>query len=107
MMSENIRMFRTATGEDVIAEYVETTELGDVYKNPVQLIAVPPRENSNQQNIGFAPFPAFNKPLSDIKITFNPDRIVFYIEIDQEFLEQYNTIFGHITTPSPKFILGK
>lgn len=106
-MSENIRMFRTATGEDVIAEYVETTELGDVYKNTIQLIAIPSRENPGAQNIGFAPFPAFNKPMSDTKITFNADRIVFYIDIDPEFLDNYNSVFGNIVTPSPKFILGK
>lgn len=106
-MSDNIKMFRTATGEDVIAEYVETNEFGDVYKNPIQLIAVPSRETPGAQNIGFAPFPAFNKPMSDIKITFNADKIIFYIDIDEEFLNQYKTVFGHIVTPSSSFILGK
>ena len=27
----DIRMFRTSTGEDVIGEYIESTDLGDIY----------------------------------------------------------------------------
>jgi hypothetical protein len=106
-MSENIRMFRTATGEDVIAEYVETTELGDVYKNAIQLVIVPSRTNPQEQSYAFAPFPHYSQKGSDLKLTFNKERIVFFIEVEDEFLGQYNSVFGHITTPSPKFILGK
>jgi hypothetical protein len=61
----------------------------------------------NQQNIGFAPFPAFVKPKTDVTITFPVDKIAFYISLDPVFEAQYKEIFGHITTPSPKFILGK
>ena len=106
-MSENIKMFRTATGEDVIAEYIETTADGDVYKNVIQLVIVPSRSNPQEQSYAFAPFPHYSQPNSDLKMTFNKDRIVFFIEVEDAFLEQYNSVFGHITTPSPKFILGK
>ena len=106
-MSENIKMFRTATGEDVIAEYVETTSEGDVYKNAIQLVIVPSRANPEEQSYAFAPFPHYIQKGSDLKLTFNKERIVFFIEVEDDFLQQYNSVFGNLTAPSPKFILGK
>ena len=104
---ENIRMFRTATGEDIIAEFEETTEYGDVYKNAIQLIVVPSKDSPGQQNFGFAPFPQFVKPKGDSKLTMNPDKgIIFYIDIEPDFLDQYNQVFGNIVAPSQKIFLG-
>ncbi len=103
----DIRMFRTVTGEDVIGEYVATSEFGDEYINVIQLVVVPSRENANQQNIGFAPFPAFVKPKTDVTITFPVDKIAFYISLDPEFEAQYKEIFGHIVTPTSTFLIGK
>lgn len=102
----DIRMFRTISGEDVVAEYVETNEFGDVYINAIQLIVVPSKKNADEQSYAFAPFPQFAKPKSDAKLTINSSLIGFYIDIDEEFLVQYNTIFGHIMTPTSKIILS-
>lgn len=103
----DIRMFRTVTGEDVIGEYVETTDLGDVYLNVIQLVVIPSREVAGQQNMGFAPFPAFVKPKTDVKITFPRDKIAFYIDLDPEFENQYKEVFGHIVTPTSSILTGK
>ena len=98
-------MFRTIAGEDVIAEYVETTSEGVVYKNAIQLVVVPSSRNPNEQSYAFAQFPQYAQPKSESKITFNGSLISFYIDIDEQFLDQYNTIFGHITAPDPKIII--
>lgn len=104
----DIRMFRTIGGEDVIAEYVETTDEGHVFINAIQLVIVPSRERPGEQSYAFSPYPQYSQPKSDARITFNPNiGIQFGITPDEQFLEQYNSIFGHISTPSPKFILGK
>lgn len=103
----DIRMFRTSTGEDVIGEYVETTDLGDIYANVIQLVVVPSRDNSGAQNIGFAPFPAFVKPKTDVKITFPVSNIAFYVDLDPEFENQYKEIFGHVVTPTQSLFVGK
>ena len=100
-----IKMFRTLTGEDVIGEYIETNEFGDVYANVIQLIVVPSRENPSQQNIGFAPFPAFVKPKAQVNLTF--PSIAFYIDLDPEFENQYKEIFGHVVTPTQNIFTGK
>jgi len=103
----DIRMFRTVTGEDVIGEYIETTEFGDVYLNVIQLVIVPSQEIPGQQSMGFAPFPAFVKPKTDVKLTFPKDKIAFYITLDPEFEAQYKEVFGHIVTPSSAILTGK
>lgn len=100
-------MFRTATGEDVVGEFVEKTDQGEVYKNTIQLVIVPSQTNQGTQSYAFAPFPHYAKPKSEIKITFPSASIVFYSEIESDFLDQYNGIFGNIVTPTPKFVLGK
>lgn len=102
-----VKMFRTISGEDVIAEYVETIEDGDVYINAIQLVVVPSKQNPNEQSYGFAPFPQYAQPKSKGKITFNKSVISFFIEIEDQFIEQYNIIYGHIVTPPSKIILGK
>lgn len=102
----DIRMFRTATGEDVIAEYVETSDLGDVYINAIQLVIVPSKAKPGEQSYGFSPFPQYSQPKNTGKLYINKDRIVFFIDIDDQFLEQYNTVFGHIVAPTPKIFLG-
>ena len=71
----DIRMFRTISGEDVVAEYVESTDKGDVYINAIQLIVVPSKKNPDEQSYAFAPFPQVSKPKSDAKITINPSLV--------------------------------
>jgi hypothetical protein len=104
----NINMFRTISGEDVIAEFLDVDGDGNhVYKNAIQLVVVPSQENSREQKFGLAQFPHYSPPKSDAKIRFNPSLIAFYIDVDEHLLDQYNTIFGHIVAPSPKIILGR
>jgi uncharacterized membrane protein len=98
----DIKMFRTISGEDIIAECIEE----NVYINAIQLVVVPSKKNHNEQSYGFAPFPQYSQPKSDAKITFTPSNIVFFIDVDEQFLEQYNSIYGNIMAPSPKIFLG-
>lgn len=100
-------MFRTISGEDVVAEYVGTDDKGDVYINAIQLIVVPSKSKPGEQSYAFAQFPAYAKQKSEGKIYFNKNLISFYIDVDESFSDQYNSIFGHIVAPSPKIILGR
>ena len=104
----DVRMFRTIGGEDVIAEYVKTTEQGDVFINAIQLVIVPSRERPGEQSYAFSPYPQYAQPESKAEITFNANLgIQFYITPDEQFLDQYNKVFGKIVTPSQKIFTGK
>lgn len=103
----DVRMFRTISGEDVIAEFVESVDGRDVYINAIQLVVVPSRQNPEEQSYGFAPFPSYSQPKTEGKLQVKPELIPFFIDVDEQFLDQYNTVFGHIVAPTPKIILGR
>lgn len=96
----SIKTIKLVTGEDVMAEYNETN--GDVtLTNPVQITLVPTR-NSNQPNFGFVPFPLTS---SDKQITINKSHILFVAEPAEDFLNQYNSIFGAGIITPPKGLI--
>ena len=49
----NIKLITFNTQQTIIAEIIDEGDVGVVVKNPVQVIAVPPR-NANDQEIGRA-----------------------------------------------------
>jgi len=102
----NIKMFRSISGEDIIGEFVEIDSEGNsVYKNTIQLVVVPSKQNPTEQTYAFAAFPQYAQPNSDLKVRFNSNLISFYIDVDEQFLDQYNSIFGNIIAPEPKILL--
>lgn len=107
----DIKMFRTATGEDIIAEYVGE-EIQDsfinrvyVFTNAVQLVIIPPKAGQQHSSYGFAPFPQYAKPKNELNLYFTKDQIVFFIDIEKEFLDQYLQIFGGVITPEEKKLI--
>ena len=96
----DVKCVRLITGEDVIAEFENDGEKVSLI-NPVQVLRVP-GGGTDQPNFGFIPFPLVS---NDKTIVINNDKIVFVCEPSEEFLNQYNTIFGNIITPSSKIII--
>ncbi len=97
----NIKMFRLITGEDIIAELKD-----GVYINVVQLMIVPSKTNPQDVNYGFAPFPSYARPKSDKKLYINENHIVYWVDIEEDFLEQYNMVFNHVVAPTPQIFTG-
>ena len=96
----NIKCIRIITGEDIIADYTESN--GTVkLENPVRVSMVPGGANG-QPNFGFLPFPLVS---NDKLIEITLDKIVFVCEPAEEFLVQYNSIFGNIIAPTQSLIL--
>ena len=105
MRDKDVVMFRTISGEDVIGEVVSSDNSYMRFKNVIQLMVVPSKTNPQEVNYGFAPYPQYARPKSDAEIKFNVSNIVFFIDIDQDFLDQYNMVFGNVVAPSPKIIV--
>lgn len=101
----NIKMFRTISGEDVIAEIIDSEEEFLNCKNIIQLMLIPSKANPQEVNYGFAPYPQYARPKSEAIVSFNKNNIVFFVDIDEDFLEQYNAVFNNIVAPSAKIIL--
>lgn len=103
-MALNIKMLRLLNGEELIAEVVVDSENKAVIKNPIRVVVMPSqtRDPKAAPTIGFAPWLEFAE---DKQIELDKSHILFIVKPVQEFINQYNTIFGGIVAPSSKLIL--
>ena len=85
------------SGEDVIADIVEETTDSIVITDPI--VAVPSQQ---QGQIGFAPWSPL---LQKDKLEVTKKYLVYLGEPQADIIEQYNTMFGKIATPTKKLIL--
>ena len=92
-----VKLIRMWSGEDVITDIVEETNDSYIIENPI--VAVP---SPQEGRIAFAPWsPLLQK--DEIEIT---KKYVVYIgDPQKEIIEQYNTMFGKLSTPTKKLII--
>jgi hypothetical protein len=100
---ENVLVLKLVTGEDIMAE-VESGELGYKVINPVR-IAVMPGPNG-QPNVGFAPWPIHADQEKDSEYIIAKKHVVYEYSPAQEYLNNYNQIFGSgIVLPPTKQLI--
>ena len=92
-----VKLIRMWSGEDVIADIVEDTTDSIVITDPI--VAVP---SQTQGNIAFAPWSPL---LQKDKIEITKKYVVYIGDPQEEIIEQYNTMFGKISTPTKKLIV--
>ena len=96
----NIKALKLVTGEDIVCELIEAEDKFTM-KNPVQVSLVPSRAGG-QPNFGFIPFPLTS---NQKEIEILKDKIMFTCEPAEEFITQYNSIFGSGIITPPKGII--
>ena len=92
-----IKLIRMWSGEDVIADIIEETT--EYYKVENPIVAVP---SPQQGQIAFAPW----SPLSEkggIEVT--KKYVVYEADPQSDIVDQYNSMFGKISTPTKNLIL--
>ena len=92
-----VKLIRMWSGEDVIADIIEETTDSIVITDPI--VAVPSQQ---QGQIGFAPWSPL---LQRDKLEVTKKYLVYIGEPQADIIEQYNTMFGKIATPTKKLIL--
>ena len=92
-----IKLIRMWSGEDVIADAIEENEYTITMENPI--VAVPSQQPGQ---IGFAPWSPLH---AKGKITITEKYVVHIGEPQPEIIEQYNSMYGKISTPTKKLIL--
>lgn len=98
----SVKSLRLVTGEDIIAEVQDGVTGGFILKNPVQ-VSMMPNRSGGQPTFGFMPFPLTT---NDKEITVTETHVVFVCEPAEEFLNQYNSLFGSgIITPSKQLLV--
>ena len=92
-----VKLIRMWSGEDEIADITKEDTDSITFTDPI--VAVPSQQ---QGQIGFAPWSPL---LQKDKIEVTKKYLVYIGEPQAEIIEQYNTMFGKIATPTKKLIL--
>ena len=101
----NIIALKLVTGEDILGELVENTGTSMRLKNSVGIAVV--RGKDGGTNIGFSPFPLHSEPQPDLEIGFEYMHIVYSYVPAEDFIKNYDKIFGTgLIVPESKLILS-
>jgi hypothetical protein len=99
----SILVLKLTSGEDVLGD-AEIIQDEWRIKNPVGIAVV--RGKDGQPNVGLAPFPLHAPQKKDATIDISPSSVVYSYVPAQEFIDNYNQIFGSgIVLPTPKQII--
>ena len=88
----NILAFKLVTGEDVLSEVESQTETEFVLCNPVGIAIV--RGQNVQPIVGFSPFPLHSEQKSGSIISIAKKHVVYYYTPAEDFIKNYDQIFG-------------
>lgn len=98
---ENLKLVRLSTGEELIGEVLSSEPSGFVIKNPVRVIMVPSKADPKNPSVAFAPYFEWSK---DKEFTINPNHIIVMATPIEEFVNQYNGMYGGLVVPPTKLI---
>ena len=94
-----VKLIRMWSGEDVVADLTEEKTDSIVIKNPI--VAIPAGQ---QGQIAFAPWsPILRKEGKGLEITRK--YVVYIDDVQEDIVEQYNNMFGKLSTPTKKLLL--
>jgi len=100
----NIKILKLITGEEVLGEVESESETEFVLCNPVGIAIV---RGKDGPNVGFAPFPLHAEQKKDQTVAFSKKNVVYSYVPAQEFLDNYNQLFGSgIVLPNKQLIVG-
>jgi len=94
----NVKLIRMWSGEDVIVDLIEEKEDSVVFSNPI--VAVP----AGNGQMGFAPWsPLLKGKNEELEVT--KKYVVYIADTQEQIIEQYESMFSVIQTPSKKLVL--
>lgn len=101
-----ILAMKLITGEEILGEIESESETEFVIENPVGIAIV--RGKDGQPNVGFAPFPLHAEQKTGSTVAINKKNVVYSYEPAQDFLNNYNSIFGSglVVPPTKSLITG-
>ena len=101
----NIKAFKLSTGEEVLAEVICDTDVY-VLKNPVGIAVVRGRDGTpNVGYVGFAPFPLHAEQVSGSELTIDKSHVVYYYIPSEDFVSNYDQLFGTGLVLPPKTLI--
>ena len=101
-MAINLRLIRLVSGEELMSEVMSETDTHISIKNPVRVVIMPNKLDAKTPTVGFAPWFDFSEQ-KDFDI--HKAHVIATSKPVQEFINQYNSMFGGIVAPSSKLII--
>ena len=99
-----IIVLKLITGEEVLGEVQSSTETEWIIENPVGIAVV--RGQNGQPNVGFAPFPIHAEQVKGSVISLPKKHVVYHYTPAEDFITNYNQIFGSgIVLPPTKQLI--
>ena len=98
--TDNIKIVRLSTGEEIIGEVMADTKTDLTLKNPVRILVIPTADQKNPK-VGFGPFTQWTE---DKELTLNKNCVTTVATPVADFVNQYNSVFGGIVVPNSKLI---
>ena len=92
------------THQTIIGEVIDRGDVGVLVRNPMQVIAVPPRSATDPGGVGFAPYLAFVEEF-DKGINFNNNDILTVNTPVSDLLAQYRKMFSRIEIAPPGLVI--
>ena len=89
----DIRLLTFKTQQTIIAQVVDEGDVGYKVKNPVQVIAVPPRSANDTGGVGFAPYLAYCEEF-DKGIIIKKEDVFCETTPVLDLMNRYNRMFG-------------
>ena len=101
----NVIAMKLVTGEDLLGEVQTESETEFVIENAVGIAVV--RGSNGQPNVGFSPFPLHASQEKGSTIAIAKKHVVYSYVPAQDFIDNYNQIFGSgIVLPNKQIITG-
>jgi len=102
----DIKILKLNTGEEVLGEIESESETEFVLCNPVGIAIV--RGPDGNPNVGFAPFPIHAEQKKGSTIALAKKNVVYSYVPAQDFINNYNQIFGSgiVIPPTKQLITG-
>ena len=100
-----IIVLKLITHEEVLGEVKSETPISFTLSNPVAIAVV--RGQDGTPNVGFAPFPTHANHGKNSTIDIDKKNVVYYYIPADDFIENYNQIFGSgIILPNKQILKG-
>ena len=101
-----ILALKLVTHEEILGEIEAESETEFVIVNPVGITVV--RGKDGMPNVGFSPFPLHAEQKTGTTIAFAKKNIVYSYTPAEDFISNYNQIFGSgiVVPPEKKLIVG-
>lgn len=99
--TENLKMIRFITGEEILAEIVNDSDGILEIKNPIRVIVMPSKADPKNPQVAFAPYAEFT---DDKDFTFDKTHVLTMYNPITQFINQYNTVFSGLVVPDSKII---